>query len=698
MIDVSPLSEKQRDAVRAAAAAVVQLHANCMPLRRKRYNRPMKADDVVSPVQSESNKVSMVETTTSGFVNEALLPLLGLTRKIGGKSHPRDCKGQSNADDDEMESQLPTIGDRDGWGIREYERKRAADEKREARDLAAAIAAEENNEDGSETGKRSRLRRRAIIIDAHLLRRTCKPTLADIGYRYMPRHPDVAATAGTHYKSHHKFRHFGGMTFKRRNDAALSYRLETQVPISEITTADEAREARDLAIETRKRRDWLVTNCSAGTVGHGDVLRKNLRAGSEASRIANARRFFEWRQSVGDPDYELQGSDHLGAGHADFDDFRALFTWRRMMNPDGDALQTNWRIVPRDGEAGLLADLEDETVDDDGGFGEQHEVLRDRRWKVRPSTEKELIRQWRARGLSRGKPSIIKLGEKTREVPGALLRKGGLRFSGIHYSRGDLPPMTIGALTHYDAHDGRNGFRVVDEYAALRGADEQDTRSKRRRDEAEHRASSIMFILSAYTAEEPGFEERLAEYRKRNSERQDGDPYFRLQIVRRTYATQLDYITGGKRRQPCAWWKTWLKPKRRMRPAHTRKLVARIVRDMDRPIPTVYPPGVAMGSQSPDVLFIGRLSHGKGSKGSVAQHNPVEAARYTARVLAATSDADKLVLNAALKARTFEDIGRVLGYDKERTARDKGKEALRRACRRLDSTLRDEKRKSLPNF
>jgi hypothetical protein len=364
-------------------------------------------------------------------------------------------------------------------------------------------------------------------------------------------------------------------------------------------------------------------------------------------RLSCWRAAFEFRQSAGDPacdDFHppVRVSDtprHRGLSER----LASLLTWRAASRPTVE-LVTNWRLVPKNGERG--ADEEDIPEEEDEP---QRQLERDRLMDTRPNV-KQMLQMFgdgldidRGTGVRRTQPS--QWPTKEQKVPGPAIRINGLRFSNgaaeescyvlkagrVVWGKVKMP---TGSLMFYGAAPGRRGFRTVDKFTEMRGPDDDEDRSVSAKEELD--------VSNAFWATE-----------------------LRTQPHR--------YIPSDRRRRR----------KRIMSQADQIQLLA----DNDNwPPVTKYPAGLPCGQKRAADAFLGGCHASTGNCGSVGNPHPVMDRLEAEEIRASISEADRCVLDKALTAQTFEDIGKFVGKTGKNAERV-GKQALLDATGRLAHAL-----------
>lgn len=358
--------------------------------------------------------------------------------------------------------------------------------------------------------------------------------------------------------------------------------------------------------------------------------------------------YFAWRQSIGDPgckDFQPPVRVSENPRHRDLADaLRPLLAWRSISRHEY-GLTTNWRIIPKNGEHG--ADEDDEPED---GEPQRH-LQRDRLMETRPR-EEEMIAMYgdgtdivRYAAKKRKRPSHWTWPAKGTSIPAPAVRIGGLCFSngnaeesayvwrGGKLVKGKIV-MPAGALMRYGASPDKRGFPTVDRFADLRGSDDDDDRSQSAKDEL---AASNDFWASLLGTQ----------------------PH--------------RYIPASRKRRPFM-----------MSRADQLETLA----TKPKPPVTYCPPGLPCGQKRAADAFLGCTHSPTFNAGSGRNDNPWLEKTLSAAVRASVSDDDAAVLDAALTAGTFQDVGVAMGAT-GKTAERKGKAALLKATERLGKKIKE---------
>jgi len=336
-----------------------------------------------------------------------------------------------------------------------------------------------------------------------------------------------------------------------------------------------------------------------------------------------------WRFRAPANDSDLLPRHRAGPGKAEFEPLLpALKTWRELCHPP-EALSTNWLSAAANDDD---PDAEDDKRPDPPQIESRHEV--------RPR-EREMMK-------------AIRSGETERHANGAPARLGGLRFaSGETVERalvlgedGKLRkadvPVPRGALVTWQAGEGKRGRPVVDRFAAARGstADPEDV------------AASAAWLAETLGAQPARYIERSRSPRRDLRHLPNPPlPPTTIPIAEARAFCGLPPVAANDNR-----------------------------------------PGLPCGSRQPLDSFLGMRCTSTG----VAHHSSggpaverLEASGTAALLRKRLGAEDVQILDAAMEAQNFREIGEMFGY-RDRQAERGGKQRLLAAAAHLKEILQKD--------
>ncbi|ADH89259.1 hypothetical protein Snov_1959 [Ancylobacter novellus DSM 506] len=355
----------------------------------------------------------------------------------------------------------------------------------------------------------------------------------------------------------------------------------------------------------------------------------NLTGTSCRSPAEHRAAIAAWRESAPANDSDIIPRHRAGAGKPDFEPlFPALKTWRDLCEPAAP-LSTNWLSAAANDDE---PDAEDDKRPDPPQIESRHEI--------RPR-EREMTK-------------AIRSGDTEHHENGALARLGSLRFASGETAERALVlgedgklrkadiPVPRGALVAWQARDGRRGRPVVDRFAAPKGAgeDQEDTAAR-----------------NAWLAETLGAQP--ARYVER---------------------------TRSPRRLPPGL------PNPQLPPTNLPLNEARAFCGLPPVAANDNRPGLPCASEQPLDSFLGLRCTSTGiahhSSGGPALER-LEAAGTAALLRKRLGADDVRVLDAAMEAQNFREIGEMFGYH-DRHAEKAGKQRLLSAAAHLKELLQKD--------